>query len=44
MAFLTMERRKQPVAAGGNGFGFILRFTGLVDLPPIAARCNHGAP
>jgi hypothetical protein len=39
-----MERRRQPVAAGGNEFGFILPFTGLVDLPLIAAGCNHGAP
>lgn len=41
---LTMERLKQPVAAGGNGFRLFPRFTGFGDLPLIATRCNHGAP
>jgi hypothetical protein len=44
MAFLTMERLRQPVAAGGNGIGLFPRVTGLGDLPLIATRCNHGAP
>ena len=41
---LTMERLRQPVAAGGNGFGLFSRFQRAVDLPLIAAGCNHGAP
>jgi hypothetical protein len=39
-----MERLKQLVAAGGNGFGLFLRLPRLVDLPTIATVCNHGAP
>jgi hypothetical protein len=39
-----MERRKQPVAAGGKRFGLFLRFTVPVDLPLIATGCNPGAP
>jgi hypothetical protein len=39
-----MERRRQPVAAEGNGFGLFLGFPHPVDLPMIAAGCNPGAP
>jgi hypothetical protein len=41
---LTMERLRQPVAAGGNGFGLFLRVWDGVDLPLIASAYNHGAP
>jgi hypothetical protein len=41
---LTMERRTQLVAAGGNGFRLFLRFQPSVDLPPVATRCNPGVP
>ena len=44
MAFLTMERLKQPVAADGNGFRLFLGFLRSVDLPLIATDCNHRAP
>jgi hypothetical protein len=44
MAFLTMERLRQPVAAGGNGIGLFSRFREPADLPLIATGCNHGAP
>jgi len=44
MAFLTMERLAQLVAAGGNRFGLFLRVWDPVDLPLIATGCNHGAP
>jgi hypothetical protein len=43
-ALLTMERRTQPVAIHGNGFGLFLRFVRPRDLPLIATGCNHGAP
>src|SRR5437879_4010215 len=43
-ALLTMERRRQPVAASGSGFRLFLRLRGAVDLPVIADGCNHGAP
>src|SRR5436190_19842811 len=33
-ALLTMERLRQPVATGGNGFRLFLRFQPSVDLPP----------
>ena len=39
-----MERRTQPVAAGGNGFRLFLRFQPPVDLPSLATGCNPGAP
>jgi len=39
-----MERRRQAVATGRNGFGFVWRFSPLGDLPLIASRYNHGAP
>jgi hypothetical protein len=44
MAVLTMELLRQPVAAGRNGFALFSRFAGPVDLPLVAAGCNHGAP
>ncbi len=44
MAFLTMERLKQPVATHSNGFGVFPPFPRSVDLPLIATGCNHGAP
>src|SRR5207237_10515626 len=43
-ALLTMERLRQPVAVGGNGFGLLWRFSGPGDLRPVATGCNHGAP
>src|SRR5439155_15683907 len=43
-ALLTMERLRQPVAVGGNGFALFSVFTDPVDLPLIAAGCNPGAP
>ncbi len=43
-ALLTMERLRQPVAAGGNGFALFLRFTVPPALPLIALGCTHGAP
>jgi len=39
-----MERLRQLVAAGGNGFGLFSRVRREVDLPLIATGCNHGAP
>src|SRR5438552_1027848 len=39
-----LERLRQPVAAGGNGFRLFLRFRGRADLLLIATGCNHGAP
>src|SRR2546430_8166249 len=39
-----MERLRQPVAAGGNGFRLFPRFMGAGDLPLIATGCNHGPP
>lgn len=39
-----MERRTQPVAAGGDGFRLFSRFRAPVDSRAIAARCNPGAP
>jgi hypothetical protein len=41
---LTMERRTQPVAIYGNGFGLFFPLPRLIDLPMIATSCNHGAP
>src|SRR5881397_2676930 len=43
-ALLTMERRRQLVAADGNGFPLVPPFSPTTDLPPIAIGCNHGAP
>jgi hypothetical protein len=43
-ALLTMYFRAQPVATDGNGLRLFSRLAGLVDLPLIAAGCNHGAP
>src|SRR5713101_5588896 len=40
-ALLTMERRTQPVAAGGNGFRLFLRFQPSVD---FAAGCHRLQP
>src|SRR3954454_13129455 len=42
-ALLTMERRRQLVAARGNGFGLFLPFMAFGGLPPLAAGCDHGA-
>jgi hypothetical protein len=44
MAFLTMERRTQAVADGGNGFGLFSPSSGALRLRLIATGCNHGAP
>ncbi len=41
---LTMERRRQMVAAGGNGFGLFSRLWAPGHLPPVATDCDHGAP
>jgi hypothetical protein len=41
---LTMEVLRQRVATGRNGFRLFLRLPRLLDLPTIAAVCNHGAP
>ena len=41
---LTMERLRQPLAAGGNGFGLFSPFSRARDLRVIATDCNHGAP
>jgi hypothetical protein len=41
MAFLTMERLTQPVAARRNGFRLLLQFPRPADLPLIASSCNH---
>ena len=42
MAFLTMERLRQPLAAGGIGFGLFSPFSRARDLRVIATDCNHG--
>jgi len=39
-----MERRRQLVAARGNGFGLFLPFTAFGDSPPLAVGCDQGAP
>jgi hypothetical protein len=44
MAFLTMERRTQPVAIHGNGLRLFSRFLGPFHLPLIATGCIPGAP
>jgi hypothetical protein len=38
-----MERLRQPVAIGRNGFGLFAPLLRSVDLPLIATGCNHGA-
>ena len=43
-ALLTMERLRQRVATGRNGFRVFLRFPGPGVLPVIATDRNHGAP
>ena len=42
MAFLTMERLTQPVAAGGNRLACLSGHYGPVDLPLIAAGSIRG--
>jgi hypothetical protein len=41
---LTMDRLRQPVAAGGNGICLFGRLPRRSDLPLTATSCNHGAP
>jgi hypothetical protein len=44
MAFLTMERLRQPVAAHGNGFAYLSRFrltSTCHGLPPVAPAGLH---
>jgi hypothetical protein len=36
-----MERRTQPAATHGNGFGLFSRLPLRSDLPQIATGCNH---